>query len=179
MVPSSTPSISSLPNAVIIHESQTSITPNSIQNDPNKTQSHRSCPESEITTGTRVLPCSLPTCSIAATTSIPDTTFPKTTCLPSNQGVSAVQRKNCDFIHSYKGLEVRCAFPVTDKYENSKSPVIHSYLYQHLPCSVSLYDGMVIVKHKRVKIIAMKAAKRTWSRMLQCEIFICELLPVN
>ena len=57
---------------------------------------HRSCPESEITTGTRVLPDSLPTCSMAATTSIPETTFPNTTCFPSSHGVSAVQRKNCN-----------------------------------------------------------------------------------
>ena len=56
---------------------------------------HRSWPESETITGTRVLPDSLPTCSTAATTSMPDTTFPNTTCFPSNQGVSAVQRKNC------------------------------------------------------------------------------------
>ena len=56
---------------------------------------HRSCPESEMSTGTRVRPESLPTCSIAATTSRPLTTFPNTTCLPSSQGVLAVQRKNC------------------------------------------------------------------------------------
>lgn len=42
---------------------------------------------------TRVLPDSLPTCSIAETTSWPDITLPKTTCFPSNQGVSAVQIK--------------------------------------------------------------------------------------
>ena len=30
------------------------------------------------------------------TTSMPSTTDPKTTCLPSNQAVSAVHKKNCD-----------------------------------------------------------------------------------
>merc|ERR1740124_447512 len=53
-------------------------------------------PESEIETGTRVLPESLPTCSIAETTSIPEITLPNTTCFPSNQDVSAVHKKNCD-----------------------------------------------------------------------------------
>jgi len=57
-----------------------------------------------MTTGTRVRPDSLPTCSIAATTSIPDTTFPKTTCFPSNHGVSAVHRKNWDPFVSFPAL---------------------------------------------------------------------------
>ena len=52
-----------------------------------------SCPQSEITTATRVLPESEPTCSIAETTSCPETTFPNITCLLSSQEVSAVQRQ--------------------------------------------------------------------------------------
>ena len=51
-------------------------------------------PESAMTTGTRVRPDSLPTCSIADTTSCPETTFPNTTCFPSNHWQAAVQRKN-------------------------------------------------------------------------------------
>ena len=54
----------------------------------------RSCPLSAMTTGTRVVPLSLPTCSIAETTSWPEMTLPKTVCLPSNQDASAKQRKN-------------------------------------------------------------------------------------
>lgn len=41
-----------------------------------------------------VLPESLPYFSTFLTTSMPSTTLPKTTCLPSSQPVSAVQRKN-------------------------------------------------------------------------------------
>mmetsp|Transcript_3615 Transcript_3615/g.8284 ORF Transcript_3615/g.8284 Transcript_3615/m.8284 type:complete len:216 (+) Transcript_3615:207-854(+) len=57
---------------------------------------YRSCPESAITTLTRVAPESLPTCSIAERTLWPEITLPKTTCFPSNHGVSAVHKKNCD-----------------------------------------------------------------------------------
>ena len=38
----------------------------------------------------------LPTRSIARTTSMPSTTDPKTTCLPSSHAVLEVQMKNCD-----------------------------------------------------------------------------------
>ena len=47
-----------------------------------------------MTTLLLVLPDELPTPSIARTTSIPSTTDPKTTCLPSNHPVSAVHKKN-------------------------------------------------------------------------------------
>ena len=40
-----------------------------------------------MVTGTRVLPESLPTCSIAETTDMPEITFPKTTCFPSTAKV--------------------------------------------------------------------------------------------
>ena len=53
-----------------------------------------SCPQEAISTGTLVLPLSLPTCSIAIATSMPFTTLPKATCLPSSQPHLAVQRKN-------------------------------------------------------------------------------------
>merc|ERR1712217_872857 len=54
----------------------------------------QTCPHSLIATGLFVLPDCVPTASIFFTTSIPSTTFPKTTCFPSSQGVCAVQRKN-------------------------------------------------------------------------------------
>ena len=41
-----------------------------------------------------VEPLPEPTFSMAWTTSIPSTTWPKTTCLPSNQEVLTVQMKN-------------------------------------------------------------------------------------
>jgi len=44
----------------------------------------------------RVAPDCEPTPSMALTTSMPSVTCPKTTCFPSNQAVSAVQRKNWD-----------------------------------------------------------------------------------
>ena len=45
-------------------------------------------------TGCLVVPLWEPTPSIFFTTSIPSVTEPKTTCLPSNQAVLTVQRKN-------------------------------------------------------------------------------------
>lgn len=53
-------------------------------------------PQSAITTFWLVLPLDDPTASMAFTTSIPLTTLPNTTCLPSSQAVLAVQRKNCE-----------------------------------------------------------------------------------
>lgn len=53
-----------------------------------------SCPQSSTITFALVAPEPLPTPSTALTTFIPSTTEPKTTCLPSSQEVSAVQRKN-------------------------------------------------------------------------------------
>ena len=47
-------------------------------------------------TGALVAPDWDPTASTALTTSIPCLTLPKTTCFPSSQAVSEVQRKNCD-----------------------------------------------------------------------------------
>jgi len=52
------------------------------------------CPEAATMTGDFVAPDEDPTLSTVLTTSSPSTTFPKTTCLPSNHEVSAVQRKN-------------------------------------------------------------------------------------
>mmetsp|Transcript_28735 Transcript_28735/g.77835 ORF Transcript_28735/g.77835 Transcript_28735/m.77835 type:complete len:205 (+) Transcript_28735:633-1247(+) len=49
-----------------------------------------------IVTVERGEPEPVPTASIALTTSSPSTTFPKTTCLPSNQGVLTVVIKNWD-----------------------------------------------------------------------------------
>merc|ERR1719201_845548 len=46
------------------------------------------------TTGLEVRPLPLPTASMALTTSMPLTTLPKTTCLPSRCGVRDVVRKN-------------------------------------------------------------------------------------
>merc|ERR1712085_142517 len=54
------------------------------------------CPQSAITTGFEVFPLCEPTASTALTTSMPPVTDPKTTCLPSNQSVFTVQRKNCE-----------------------------------------------------------------------------------
>mmetsp|Transcript_8455 Transcript_8455/g.15645 ORF Transcript_8455/g.15645 Transcript_8455/m.15645 type:complete len:112 (+) Transcript_8455:76-411(+) len=56
----------------------------------------QSAPELAISTFAEVLPLPDPRASIFLTTSIPLVTFPKTVCFPSNQGVSAVQMKNCD-----------------------------------------------------------------------------------
>lgn len=57
---------------------------------------YASCPQSTIEIVWLVLPVELPNDSICLTTSIPAVTKPKTTCLPSNQGVSTVVRKNWD-----------------------------------------------------------------------------------
>merc|ERR1719478_1731516 len=59
-----------------------------------KTQ--ESWPLSTITTGFEVFPLCEPTASHFFTTSMPSTTFPKTTCFPSSQSVFTVQRKNCE-----------------------------------------------------------------------------------
>eukprot|EP00321_Phaeocystis_globosa_P004453 CAMPEP_0118809554 /NCGR_PEP_ID=MMETSP1162-20130426/354_1 /TAXON_ID=33656 /ORGANISM="Phaeocystis Sp, Strain CCMP2710" /LENGTH=83 /DNA_ID=CAMNT_0006738993 /DNA_START=133 /DNA_END=381 /DNA_ORIENTATION=- len=53
-------------------------------------------PQSATTTFFDVSPLWLPTASIALTTSMPLTTLPKTTCLPSSHAVLAVHRKNCE-----------------------------------------------------------------------------------
>merc|ERR1719270_253021 len=53
-------------------------------------------PQSLITSFLEVLPRADPHFSSSFTTSIPSTTFPKTTCFPSNHSVFAVQIKNCD-----------------------------------------------------------------------------------
>ena len=53
-------------------------------------------PQLSITIFFDVLPERDPKDSIFLTTSNPSTTLPKTTCLPSNQGVSTVQIKNWD-----------------------------------------------------------------------------------
>jgi hypothetical protein len=53
-----------------------------------------SCPQSAITTFFLDFPDSEPTLSIFITVSIPFVTLPKTTCLPSSQLVTSVQRKN-------------------------------------------------------------------------------------
>merc|ERR1712183_1101390 len=58
--------------------------------------SQLSWPQSEMTTGLAVLPDCEPTPSIFFTTSMPSTTLPKTTCLPSNQAVFTVHKKNCE-----------------------------------------------------------------------------------
>lgn len=52
-------------------------------------------PQSLIMTLPRGLPNSVPMTSIFFTTSIPDVTFPNTTCLPFSHGVSPTQMKNC------------------------------------------------------------------------------------
>lgn len=46
-------------------------------------------------TGELVLPLEEPMASTAFTTSMPFDTLPNTTCLPSNQEVTTVHRKNC------------------------------------------------------------------------------------
>ena len=56
----------------------------------------RSSPQSPIFTDWDVRPVRLPTASIFFTTSMPWTTLPKTTCLPSSQGVATVVIKNCE-----------------------------------------------------------------------------------
>merc|ERR1719218_467310 len=56
----------------------------------------QSWPLAAILTGWEHLPLWLPTASIFLTTSIPSTTWPNTTCLPSSQSVLTVQRKNCE-----------------------------------------------------------------------------------
>merc|ERR1719272_2124975 len=53
-------------------------------------------PQSAMTTGAEVAPLPDPTFSILSTTSIPSTTCPNTTCLPSRWGVCPVQTKNCE-----------------------------------------------------------------------------------
>ena len=60
-----------------------------------------SWPQSAMTTFLLVLPDSLPSASIALTTSMPLVTLPKTTCLPSSQLVLTVQRKN--YTHKQHG----------------------------------------------------------------------------
>ena len=52
---------------------------------------HFTSPQSVITTLALVFPLPEPTFSIALTTSIPSTTVPNTTCLPSSHGVGTVQ----------------------------------------------------------------------------------------
>ena len=49
-----------------------------------------------MTTFALGLPESVPRPSTFFSTSSPSTTAPKTTCLPSSQGVFTVQRKNCE-----------------------------------------------------------------------------------
>merc|ERR1711920_491363 len=53
-------------------------------------------PQSATTTGLAVLPDWEPTASISFTTSMPSTTEPKTTCLPSSHAVFTVHKKNCE-----------------------------------------------------------------------------------
>ena len=53
-------------------------------------------PQSAMTTGLAVLPDWEPTASIFFTTSMPSTTAPNTTCLPSNHWVFTVHKKNWD-----------------------------------------------------------------------------------
>jgi len=52
------------------------------------------CPEFLILTGLDTFPDSDPTASILSNMSIPSITVPNTTCLPSNQVVFAVHKKN-------------------------------------------------------------------------------------
>eukprot|EP00295_Goniomonas_pacifica_P003748 CAMPEP_0175819470 /NCGR_PEP_ID=MMETSP0107_2-20121207/8087_1 /TAXON_ID=195067 ORGANISM="Goniomonas pacifica, Strain CCMP1869" /NCGR_SAMPLE_ID=MMETSP0107_2 /ASSEMBLY_ACC=CAM_ASM_000203 /LENGTH=69 /DNA_ID=CAMNT_0017131721 /DNA_START=128 /DNA_END=337 /DNA_ORIENTATION=- len=51
-------------------------------------------PQSSITTLALGVPEFVPTPSMNLSTSMPCTTFPNTTCFPSNQEVTAVVRKN-------------------------------------------------------------------------------------
>ena len=53
-------------------------------------------PQSAMRTSALVAPDCEPTASTFFTTSIPSTTLPKTTCLPSNHVVSLVHKKNCE-----------------------------------------------------------------------------------
>src|SRR5262245_3124855 len=55
-----------------------------------------SSPQSAITIFPFVRPEDDPRASIFFTTSMPSTTLPNTTCLPSSQAVWIVQRKNCE-----------------------------------------------------------------------------------
>ena len=52
-------------------------------------------PEAVIVTVDFGLPESDPCCSMSFTTSMPSTTSPKTTCLPSSHDVTTVVMKNC------------------------------------------------------------------------------------
>lgn len=52
------------------------------------------CPQSTTLTCSLGAPVLEPRASICFTTSMPALTLPKTTCLPSNQGVSTVVMKN-------------------------------------------------------------------------------------
>merc|ERR1711935_985920 len=54
------------------------------------------CPQSATMIFLEVLPDWEPKDSTFFTTSMPSTTCPKTTCLPSSHWVLAVQRKNCE-----------------------------------------------------------------------------------
>jgi hypothetical protein len=56
---------------------------------------YESWPQFVILTSFFVWPPWLPNDSIFFTTSLPSTTWPKTTCLPSSHGVATVVRKNC------------------------------------------------------------------------------------
>ena len=53
-------------------------------------------PDEVIVTRDLGRPDSEPTASIAFTTSMPSTTSPKTTCLPSSHDVTTVVMKNCE-----------------------------------------------------------------------------------
>ena len=53
-------------------------------------------PQSPMMTSAAVSPLREPTDSIALTTLMPSTTWPKTVCFPSRNGVATVQMKNCD-----------------------------------------------------------------------------------
>ena len=55
---------------------------------------YHSSPLSMMETLLDGFPDLVPTLSIFLTTSIPDTTWPKTTCFPSSQSVFSVQMKN-------------------------------------------------------------------------------------
>lgn len=62
-----------------------------------KKKSYDSCPQSPMRICADVLPDGLlPKDSIRRITSMPSTTLPNTTCLPSSQLVGAVQMKNCE-----------------------------------------------------------------------------------
>ncbi len=68
-----------------------------------------------MTTFSLVAPVREPTASTVLTTSRPLVTAPKTTCFPSSQAVSAVQRKNCEPVDGWMdgwmdGLVRVCVF---------------------------------------------------------------------